>query len=206
VCARLFLPGPAVFYIGIIDILQKYDYTKKIERWYKTTLRGQSKDGISAMPSDMYRQRFLNKLRDIIEPVGPEWHESQTSNPALAVRESPRSFPSVPTPVFNNRSEEKATRLSAGGTTRDTRGDIRDRRCSVRNVDVAGIPAAKSEAAFTWNFPPSWELYLWNFDEWGIKLLQQWPLAPKELWPSVQIGLPGMKGGSAVQVNHTKSL
>ena len=37
---------------------------------------------------------------------------------------------------------------------------------------------------YTWQFPAAWEVYLWGLDEWGIRVLQNWPRAPRELWPS----------------------
>jgi hypothetical protein len=66
----VFVEGPAVFYIGIIDMLQEYDVMKRIERAWKTRCRGLPSDGISVMAPISYRQRFLNKVKDIIEPVG----------------------------------------------------------------------------------------------------------------------------------------
>jgi hypothetical protein len=59
---------------------------------------------------------------------------------------------------------------------------------------------ARSENAYTYNFPASWELLLWKVDQWGIKVLQQWPLAPRELWPTIARNSAGLTAGQSVQV------
>jgi len=76
--------GPAVFYVGIIDILQTWNYSKQMERWAKFLFKCQDRNGISAVPTLEYRDRFFERavkenfegahcdlphLKDIDEPL-----------------------------------------------------------------------------------------------------------------------------------------
>ena len=54
--------GPGVFYLGIIDILQEYNVSKRVERAAKTTLLLQDPDGVSVAPPAMYADRFLRRV------------------------------------------------------------------------------------------------------------------------------------------------
>ena len=44
-CFLYLYTGPASYYMGIIDFLQKYDLNKKVERYSKVYLMGKSGDG-----------------------------------------------------------------------------------------------------------------------------------------------------------------
>lgn len=52
-----------VLYLGIIDILQEYDMTKKIEHTYKSLLFDPL--SISAVDPKFYSQRFLNFIKTV---------------------------------------------------------------------------------------------------------------------------------------------
>lgn len=56
------IEGPGLFYIGIIDYLQKYTFAKKIERFYKRFIRCYDKQGISDVPPQYYRDRFVERV------------------------------------------------------------------------------------------------------------------------------------------------
>ncbi|KAK3241983.1 hypothetical protein CYMTET_48300 [Cymbomonas tetramitiformis] len=89
--------GPLVQYgIGIIDILQKYDMSKRLERFTKVLLLGKDPDGISAVHEREYQRRFSRrmemvfgtrrmdkksrrlreKLNQIPRPSAPIWHRA----------------------------------------------------------------------------------------------------------------------------------
>ena len=56
--------------VGIIDILQKWDYTKQGERVLKAML-GKDLDGLSAMEPDLYKERFVKAMEGHMEvPAG----------------------------------------------------------------------------------------------------------------------------------------
>ncbi|OWZ09871.1 Phosphatidylinositol-4-phosphate-5-kinase [Phytophthora megakarya] len=58
--------GPGFYYIGVIDMLQTWNWSKRCERFMKTVIFRKDPDGISAMPPKPYRDRFHRKLREII--------------------------------------------------------------------------------------------------------------------------------------------
>lgn len=51
-----------IIYIGIIDILQEYNWSKKMERFLKSTFKRRDKHGISSIPSEEYAFRFKKNL------------------------------------------------------------------------------------------------------------------------------------------------
>ncbi|GMF66298.1 unnamed protein product [Phytophthora lilii] len=75
--------GPGFYYIGVIDMLQTWNLSKRIERFMKTVIFRKDPDGISAMPPKPYRDRFHRKLREIIH-LG---HNSSIVPPASATVE-----------------------------------------------------------------------------------------------------------------------
>ena len=79
----VFVEGPAVFYMGIVDILQEYDSWKKLERFMKVVICKMHGDGISCIQAHPYRNRFINKVKNIIEPVGPAWRDSNQHSDTL---------------------------------------------------------------------------------------------------------------------------
>ncbi|EGG23334.1 G-protein-coupled receptor family protein [Cavenderia fasciculata] len=60
--------GNFIYYIGIIDILQLYDFSKKMERFVKVYVVHKDKSGISAVPPDFYVERFMKRMYQIISP------------------------------------------------------------------------------------------------------------------------------------------
>merc|ERR1719461_1455012 len=64
------IEGPGIYYLGIIDVLQEWDWQKRMERWAKTNLRMKEKDGISCVEPIYYRKRFMSRMRRIgIRPI-----------------------------------------------------------------------------------------------------------------------------------------
>jgi 1-phosphatidylinositol-4-phosphate 5-kinase len=58
--------GPARYHFGVIDILQEWTWAKRLERWAKTVLRCQARDGISALPPGPYAARFRRRVVDAV--------------------------------------------------------------------------------------------------------------------------------------------
>eukprot|EP00298_Acanthocystis_sp_HF-20_P016264 c21430_g1_i2.p1 GENE.c21430_g1_i2~~c21430_g1_i2.p1 ORF type:complete len:578 (-),score=184.40 c21430_g1_i2:15-1748(-) len=54
------------YYVGVIDILQEWTTRKKIERWIKRYILQADPEGISTMPPNQYRERFLRELKNKI--------------------------------------------------------------------------------------------------------------------------------------------
>merc|ERR1712233_213130 len=57
--------GPGRYVIGVIDMLQKYNLSKKSERCIKAFCLCKDKNGISCVPPKEYRERFLEKMTEI---------------------------------------------------------------------------------------------------------------------------------------------
>lgn len=64
------LPVANKYYMGIIDILQEWDWSKRAEQALKG-LGGQDIAGVSCIPPEEYRIRFVDKMRSHIEGVVP---------------------------------------------------------------------------------------------------------------------------------------
>jgi len=60
-----FVEGAGRYVIGIIDMLQQWDWNKKTERMIKAYLRCKDKEGISCVPPTQYKDRFLEKMVEI---------------------------------------------------------------------------------------------------------------------------------------------
>ncbi|KAN0014637.1 hypothetical protein ACTFIU_000955 [Dictyostelium citrinum] len=56
-----------IYYIGVIDILQLYDFSKKLERFLKVYLFRKDGNGISATRPEPYKQRFMKRMNEIIK-------------------------------------------------------------------------------------------------------------------------------------------
>jgi len=59
--------GPGIYYMGIIDMLQEWNFRKRSEHFIKTKiLRNNSKE-ISAVEPNWYQKRFMKRMREIIK-------------------------------------------------------------------------------------------------------------------------------------------
>jgi len=56
------IEGPGIYYIGIIDICQRYSWAKWLERMMKIYGACRNGNGISAMPPDAYAARFNERV------------------------------------------------------------------------------------------------------------------------------------------------
>lgn len=55
------------YYLGIIDILQKWNWKKKFERFWKVRILGNDGDGVSCVCPTIYHHRFIDKVDDIVQ-------------------------------------------------------------------------------------------------------------------------------------------
>jgi len=62
--------APGTYYFGIIDILQEWNFAKKLERFYKVYIRFNAAGGISAVPPDNYQKRFMSRVANDIFDFG----------------------------------------------------------------------------------------------------------------------------------------
>lgn len=59
------IEGPGIYYVGIIDILQEWNLSKKVERFFKTYFMNLEAAGISAIEPSNYQTRFMEKMVEI---------------------------------------------------------------------------------------------------------------------------------------------
>jgi len=59
--------GKEIYFIGIIDILQGYNFHKRLERAFKIYGLRKAKDGLSVQPVDIYCKRFIRAIANIID-------------------------------------------------------------------------------------------------------------------------------------------
>jgi 1-phosphatidylinositol-4-phosphate 5-kinase len=57
----LMVDGPGFYYAGIIDILQEWNWKKRIERYFKVYLKRLDGNGLSAIQPTIYAQRFWKR-------------------------------------------------------------------------------------------------------------------------------------------------
>jgi len=56
-----------IFYLGIIDVTQTFNFNKRMERFAKVFCLRKDRHGISAIDPDKYAKRFMKRMREIIE-------------------------------------------------------------------------------------------------------------------------------------------
>mmetsp|Transcript_1142 Transcript_1142/g.998 ORF Transcript_1142/g.998 Transcript_1142/m.998 type:complete len:1070 (-) Transcript_1142:43-3252(-) len=59
--------APEAYYLGIIDYQQKWNFKKKLERFFKIHFKGADPDGLSAIEPSIYKDRFIKHIEDIID-------------------------------------------------------------------------------------------------------------------------------------------
>lgn len=80
VCA---VEGPGKYYFRLIDVLQEWNWKKKIERFIKIYFKRYDPDGISAMEPRQYQMRFMrNVVYDVFDGVedDSDFHRRVLSN------------------------------------------------------------------------------------------------------------------------------
>eukprot|EP01029_Cantina_marsupialis_P027568 TRINITY_DN773027_c0_g1_i1.p1 TRINITY_DN773027_c0_g1~~TRINITY_DN773027_c0_g1_i1.p1 ORF type:complete len:988 (+),score=213.65 TRINITY_DN773027_c0_g1_i1:127-3090(+) len=103
--------GPSRYYFGIIDILQHWTFSKKMERFFKTVFRCQNKNGISAVKPEEYQERFMENI--FMTYFGHNVHNPNLPTVAPAVND-------VMNPIMtsnNNGSSNNLNQLSLLGTS-----------------------------------------------------------------------------------------
>ena len=56
-----------LYYFGIIDFLQAYNFEKKVEHMVKTVILRKDADGISCIKGDLYKRRFVSHVADLLD-------------------------------------------------------------------------------------------------------------------------------------------
>lgn len=73
--------GRYCYHISIIDYLTQFDFAKKIESFYKTTIKGANPRLVSAVNPDLYAERFIKFMTDeVIVNEKEQWEQEQGQN------------------------------------------------------------------------------------------------------------------------------
>jgi len=90
--------APSTYYLGVIDVLQTWSWSKQVEHWFKVYILQQPAAGVSCVPPEEYMQRYQKKMAGIIEhsifirEVTGSWQgKRQVSEPFPLMRSSEAS-------------------------------------------------------------------------------------------------------------------
>ncbi len=61
--------GPRAYIMGVVDFLQEWTLQKQAESWIKVNIFREDLQGVSAIEPIAYRDRFVEKMEDIIDPI-----------------------------------------------------------------------------------------------------------------------------------------
>jgi len=59
--------GPGIYFMGIIDMLQEWNFSKRFEHFIKTKILRKNSKEISAVEPNWYQKRFMKRMREIIK-------------------------------------------------------------------------------------------------------------------------------------------
>ena len=59
--------APSTYYLGVIDVLQTWSWSKRFEHFFKVYILRQPAKGISCVPPEEYKRRYQKKMAGIIE-------------------------------------------------------------------------------------------------------------------------------------------
>lgn len=79
--------GPATYYFGLIDILQQWNWRKKLERFFKIFFLQNDGDGLSAIDPEQYAARFMERaVADVFDnlKINEEDDADRSLSPASA--------------------------------------------------------------------------------------------------------------------------
>ena len=110
--------GPGTYFIGIIDILQEWSWTKSLERMAKVAFKLQDKNGVSAVPPELYMRRFKERVVQEVISEGSLRREEyvnslMASRNESAANETPPPPPPLPRDVLAARLRDLAQSLAA---------------------------------------------------------------------------------------------
>jgi hypothetical protein len=73
--------GPGTYYMGIIDVLQEWNWEKKLERFFKIYFKWMDGDGLSAAPPQQYVDRFMKRC--VVEVFDGLYMSDSDFNPKM---------------------------------------------------------------------------------------------------------------------------
>jgi len=141
--------GPYSYYFGIIDILQEWNWSKKMERYFKYLILRKDPEGLSAIEPNTYQNRFMARIGDILnlteEGSGPD-HDDLRLEPAAIINRT-RGADSLPPHLEPHRGVEAITDSVIQGQ-RITRDELSELRMSFGN-SLAGTGSEGTGARYS---------------------------------------------------------
>ena len=58
-----------ILLVGLVDVLQLYNFGKRSERWYKIRLRGNDAEGVSVASPREYCRRFVTRVGALFHDI-----------------------------------------------------------------------------------------------------------------------------------------
>jgi 1-phosphatidylinositol-4-phosphate 5-kinase len=104
--------GPGIFYIGLIDMLQEWNWSKWIERMFKVYVLRKDELGISAVEPNYYRVRFMERAvidvfdgLDKLPEVNDEEEEEDVLSSVSSRKDSERSSLQIDCSEIDNKQQ-----------------------------------------------------------------------------------------------------
>jgi hypothetical protein len=122
--------GPGSYHMGIIDILQEWNWDKKLERFFKIYFRFSDPDGLSAIPPDRYQTRFMQRaVLEVFEGMD-ESHEEPDSSDRGSI--SNRRYSVTPVAAYGqNHSPTSSTAASAAPKANSSSFEVMSPLCEM---------------------------------------------------------------------------
>jgi len=95
------------YYMGIIDILQKYNWKKRAETFFKTLRNSSQRHEISAVPAEEYRERFLDFISSLTKRTKRKPSGYKASNPVSKGSSEIKKNSSSTKKAKNTRNDSK---------------------------------------------------------------------------------------------------
>eukprot|EP01084_Bolivina_argentea_P208404 355334_1 len=102
------MESPGLYYFGIIDTLQSYNFRKRMETWFKTYIQRHNALGISCIDPKNYRDRFIKYMESII--ISGEKYKANLNIENKFEKEQILIYPS--TRLFDNGLREKSQSIA----------------------------------------------------------------------------------------------
>lgn len=125
--------GPAVFYVGIIDILQAWNFSKQLERYAKVIFRCADGRGLSAVPTAEYKRRFMERaVYDVFVGAATENEDANSSDGRPTVHNNLRAT------LHEGSSERRTVEARRSSTLPQSSSRLRTNNSSLHSGSSSG--------------------------------------------------------------------
>lgn len=146
----------AIYYVGIIDCLTRYDWIKRSEHFFKGLANRGKEDEISAVPPEKYGERFVQFMTKIARPFSsrqsrdtlgasvslsarPSGERASTDGAGERVRSTETTAEGTTLPVVEEVGEEAASKRPTPASTHDLTQEKADERTHSSNGSWSSV-------------------------------------------------------------------